>query len=66
MRGLFAILLVGMLMLPASASEGGVNEAASIDGTGIKSLDYEHVVRASSGGNLRLISKLRMGQTSPM
>ena len=54
MRGLFAILLVGMLMLPASASEGGVNEASSLDGTGIKSLDYEDILRASSGGNFEI------------
>ena len=54
MRGLFAILLVGMLMLPASASEGGVNEASSLDGTGIKSLDSENVLRASSGGNFEI------------
>ena len=61
MRGLFAILLVGMLMLPASASEGGVNEAASINGTGIKSLDYENVVRASSGGNFEINLEIENG-----
>ena len=61
MRGLFAILLVGMLMLPVSASEGGVNESASLDGTGIKSLDYEHVLRASYGGNYEISLDIEEG-----
>ncbi len=61
MRGLFAILLVGMLVLPASASEGGVNKAASLDGTGIKSLIYEDVLRASSGSNFEISLEIEDG-----
>ena len=61
MRGLFAILLVGMLVLPASASEGGVNKAASLDGTGIKSLIYEDVLRAKLGSNFEISLEIEDG-----
>ena len=47
MRKLWALLLVCAISLPVSASQGGVNESISLDGTGIKTLDYDEVMRTN-------------------
>ena len=48
MRKLWALLLVCAISLPVSASQGGVNESISLDGTGIKTLDYDGVMRTNN------------------
>jgi len=48
MRKLWALLLVCAISLPVSASQGGVNESTSLDGTGIKTLDYDGVMRTNN------------------
>tara|TARA_Y100001960_G_scaffold311242_1_gene371617 strand:- start:405 stop:953 length:549 start_codon:yes stop_codon:yes gene_type:complete len=48
MRKLWALLLVCAISLPVSASQGGVNESISLDGTGIKTLDYDEVMRTNN------------------
>ena len=49
MRRLRALLLVCLVSLPVSASQGGENESISLDGTGIETLYYEEVIRTSAG-----------------
>jgi hypothetical protein len=51
MRKLWALLLVCAISLPVSASQGGVNESISLDGTGIKTLDYDGVMRTNTTGS---------------
>ena len=48
MRKLWALLLVCAISLPVSASQGGVNESTSLDATGIKTLDYDGVMRTNN------------------
>ena len=49
MRRLGALLLVCLVSLPVSASQGGENESISLDGTGIETLYYDEVMRTSNG-----------------
>ena len=48
MRRMWALLLVCLVSLPVSAFQGGVNESISLDDTGIKTLDYDEVMRTSN------------------
>ena len=48
MRRMWALLLVCLVSLPVSASQGGVNESISLDDTGIKTLYYDEVMRTSN------------------
>ena len=49
MRRMWALLLVCLVSLPVSASQGGENESISLDGTGIETLYYDEVIRTSNG-----------------
>ena len=49
MRGLWALLLACLVSLPVSASQGGVNESISLEGTGIETLYYDEVMRTKKG-----------------
>ena len=49
MRRLRALLLVCLVSLPVSASQGGVNESISLEGTSIEMLHYNEVMRTSNG-----------------
>ena len=49
MRRLRALLLVCLVSLPVSASQGGVNESISLEGTSIETLHYDEVMRTSNG-----------------
>ena len=49
MRRMWALLLVCLVSLPVSASQGGENESISLDGTGIETLYYDEVMRTSNG-----------------
>ena len=49
MRRLRALLLVCLVSLPVSASQGGVNESISLEGTSIETLYYDEVMRTSKG-----------------
>ena len=47
MRRMWALLLVCLVSLPVSASQGGENESISLDGTGIETLYYDEVMGTS-------------------
>ena len=47
MRRMWALLLVCLVSLPVSASQGGENESISLDGTGIETLYYNEVMRTN-------------------
>lgn len=47
MRRMWALLLVCLVSLPVSASQGGENESISLDGTGIQTLYYDEVMGTS-------------------
>jgi len=49
MRRLRALLVVCLVSLPVSASQGGMNESISLEGTGIEALQYEEVMRTNNG-----------------
>ena len=49
MRRMQALLLVCLVTFPVSASQGGVNESISLEGTSIKALHYDEVMRTSNG-----------------
>ena len=49
MRRMWALLLVCLVSLPVSASQGGVNESISLEGTSIETLHYDEVMRTSNG-----------------
>ena len=51
MRRLRALLLVCLVSLPVSASQGGVNESISLEGTSIETLHYDEVMRTSNGSS---------------
>ena len=48
MRRMWALLLVCLVSLPVNASQGGVNESISLDDTGIKTLNYDEVMRTNN------------------
>ena len=49
MRRLRALLVVCLVTFPVSASQGGVNESISLEGTSIETLHYDEVLRTSNG-----------------
>ncbi len=49
MRRMWALLLVCLVSLPVSASQGGVNESISLEGTSIKALNYDDVMGTRIG-----------------
>ena len=51
MRRLRALLVVCLVSLPVSASQGGMNESISLEGTGIEALQYEEVMRTNNGSS---------------
>ena len=51
MRRLRALLVVCLVSLPVSASQGGMNESISLEGTGIEALQYEEVMRTKNGSS---------------
>ena len=49
MRRLPALLLICLVTFSVSASQGGVNESISLEGTSIETLHYDEVLRTSNG-----------------
>ena len=49
MRRLRALLVVCLVTFTVSASQGGVNESISLEGTSIETLHYDEVLRTSNG-----------------
>ena len=49
MRRLPALLLICLVTFSVSASQGGVNESISLEGTSIETLHYDEVMRTSNG-----------------
>jgi len=61
MRGLFALVVVTLLALSSAGGQSGQNEAASLDGTGIASIQHDQVLQATSGDDFPMSLTLEDG-----
>jgi hypothetical protein len=61
MRRALALVLVSMLCVAVSASQGGVNESTALEGTGISSIQHDEVLHATQGTDFSLALVLEDG-----
>ena len=61
MRGLFAMAVVAQLALSAPGGQSGQNESTALDGTGIASIQHDHVLQATSGDDFPMSLTLEDG-----
>ena len=58
MKKLWTLLLVCVFSLSVNASQGGVNESISLDGTGINMIDYDGIMRTNNDTDFSVILQM--------